>query len=83
MPAFVSPTQLASVINAVPADWSARDTASTVVAALVAAEDAVEVVTVLGSDVSAGYVEAEVQAIVDKLDEVIVALQTMGILSAT
>lgn len=41
------------------------------------------VLTTLGQDASAAYVEAEAQATVDKLDALITALQGLGILSAT
>ena len=40
------------------------------------------VLAVLGQDSSAGYVEAEAQAVVDKLDALITALQGLGILAA-
>jgi len=36
----------------------------------------------LGQDISVGYVEAEVQAISDKVDDLLAALRTAGILAA-
>lgn len=45
--------------------------------------DAIDAIADLDQDISATYDEAEVQAISDKVDEILAALRTLGILAAS